>query len=168
MAEIIRTDKDDAGREFYVYDDGSERWAKTGYWKKPAPENQITTSERGRELAAIRKEEKHRAVVEAANLVAQLDAANSNIPAIKALKDDPQAWLKAVTMGRTKSAMDADSPYGSPSASWLIENSGLSEKREEPSDGGLRGVLRDLADIARVRLKELEAGDTVEGEVTDG
>ena len=56
MAEIIRTEHDEAsGREYHVYDDGTEKWADDGRFKKAPPAHALTT-ERGRALAQIAKD----------------------------------------------------------------------------------------------------------------
>lgn len=51
MAEIseIQTDPE-TGKEFYVYDNGGQKWKDTGYWKSPPPAYIIKSPEQARDV----------------------------------------------------------------------------------------------------------------------
>ena len=102
-------------------------------------------------LAVQRREElKHQAVIDAANLVVNMDARNSNIPEVKALVGDDMAYIKAIAMGRTKAAMDSDSPYGNAAANWIVDNSGQAESKQPQVSTVQHVISLDTGQAARI------------------
>ena len=127
------------GRTVRLYESGAVLDHATGRIAAPVPDTLITAESTAR-MHRERREKKYAAVVDAANMVAQADAKRSKQPAIRKLATDPDAWLKAVAMGRTKAAMDPDSPYGNGAASWLTENTGNTEAKQAEVEHTVRHV----------------------------
>jgi len=119
--------------------------------KKRIVSGAVLTSDSARALVDARKSRKREAILEAGTMIAQTNARNSQHPAIQALQDDPDAMWKAVAIGRTVAAMDADSPYGNGAAEWLERASGLAEGKgsaDTVASDTLEGVRDVIAEIA--------------------
>jgi hypothetical protein len=86
------------------------------------------TKENSQEYHRLRHAAREAAVIEAANLVVNMDAENSKYPEIRALAGKEDAFIRAITMGRTKAAMDPDNARGPQSAEWVFREAGVSAK----------------------------------------
>lgn len=168
MAEILRTDKDETGREYYVYDNGSEKWKDNGQWKTPPVGGSIVTSERGRELANIRVRQKREAVERGANAVVQ---GLGSVKDGKVFKGEGSDWIEAVSEQVTMKALDPKDPKQVDAFRALLQESGQAEgkgsadpdkivRHEYTADPAL------LEAIERIQKIQQDMG-LVEGEVTD-
>ena len=121
-------------------------------------------------LATARQEKKRQAVVAGAQAVAVAQAKISKLPAVRALEHDEMAWIKAVAMGRAAAAIDNDSPYGNGAATWLVDNAGLAEAKQQEAPTVIRHEYTAdpaMLDTLRQLIAAQQQADAVDAEVTE-
>lgn len=143
MANKLSEYTDEHGRAVIEYDNGMIRSAENGRIIKPAPGN-IITAENSSALHRARREKK-RAAVRA--------VASANVKADKwRLEYGDAAYIAAITEQVTIKALNPSDPKQVDAARFLIKEAGDSEDQQTEdggNDGGLRGVIADIAEIAK-------------------
>ncbi len=152
MANITETRKDENGREYLVYDDGTEKWADNGYFKRAADHAMITTSERGRELANLQHQQKRDAILRGAQKTLEATGEWEN-----PTRSDVAEALGQVVMER---AMDPDykNQKQIEAARFILSESGMSD-----DDANTNSAV-----IVLLRLLDRLDRDVIDGEVVNG
>lgn len=159
MAEITETKTDEAtGREYYVYDNGGEKWKDNGYWKNPPPDARITTPEKGREMLARRYELARQRAIEGIDEAA-IEA--GRIPSLQAGSGD--GW-KAVVQHVAKTLLESKNLRGqAEAANFLGKATGYSSQDGESPEN----IAAAIAQLFEKFLDRMPQRDTIEGKVIE-
>ena len=164
MAKIVETKTDDTGREYYVYNDGVEKWKDNGHFRKASSDAMITT-ENASQLATLRWTQKREAVLRGAAHTLEATGEFENPTSA-----DVAEALGQVVMER---AMDSDYKNSKQieAARFILNKSGMAEGEPEPgnsvSPSDIRQLILALADLAHgVQVKTQEPDrDVIDGVV---
>jgi hypothetical protein len=146
MAEIVETLTDEqTGEAYWLYDDGSEKWCKSGHFKKPPTGALIRTSEQGRAMVerriSLARERTRQGIAKGLGL--KLNEISGG-----------EEWEELTRLFAEQFKNSKNIRGLAESYEKLGRAAGYINEKEEPDNS--RAILSDMAAIARAYLKQRE------------
>lgn len=167
MATVIETKTDEeSGRQYSIYDDGTQKWSDSGRIKAPPPVHALT-SERGRALMQIRKD---RAILSQLRGLAQV--IGTQLPPDAELEETITGAgnaLEAITQHFGKTFLKSENLRGMAEGYRQLAAPLVGERPEPGTVNNTVNIFEMTDEQAaalielRHRLHERQAGETVDG-----